>query len=175
MATVHNTLCNIWHVITSVNMTSTQCSLSWYRKKHKVFSRRLNSGSVWTLILIFPGHIKTFYHVISNNSDIFSEGQTVLDGDWVWECVCVSVLYFVLQASTHAVYNSQVRPPPTTLFLLTFLMKDKAATTYLRRHRHTQRSPRNTHPKTETRMKEGEEGILFKTKTSTRWPPETPQ
>lgn len=60
-------------------------------------------------------------------------------------------------------------PPPLSLFLLTFLMKEKAATTFLKdAHGHTQRSARNkmctktqTRPINREREKEGEKGPLF--------------
>lgn len=69
-------------------------------------------------------------------------------------CVC-----FVLKASTHGVYNGRFMAPPLlSLFLLTVLMKEKAATTFLKGHMdtHTEISQKYMLKKTQTRQKERE-------------------
>lgn len=60
------------------------------------------------------------------------------------------------------------------LFLLTFLMKDKTATTFFRdAEGHTRRSARNKMNRNTNKMKTEKKRAMYQTKTSIRWPPET--
>lgn len=74
-------------------------------------------------------------------------------------CVC-----FVLKASTDGVCNGRfMAPPPLSLFLLTVLMIEKAATTFLKGHMDTHRDQPEIHAQknTNTTEREREEGALF--------------